>query len=272
MRLSVQVPTYNRPQALRAVLDAYARQSDLDFEMVIADDGSGPETRETIHRFQETAPFPVQHVWQEDRGFRLAGIRNRAIAATRAEYLVLTDGDCLPLRHHVARHRALAEPGWFVSGSRVYLDQALTDEVEAGAPGPDEWGWGDWLRRRVGGAVNRVSPLLSLPPSAAWRRWQPDRWQGVTTANLAVWRADLVAVNGFDEGFEGWGFEDTDLAIRLTRAGVRQKTGRYAVPVLHLWHQTASRAAVESNQTLLAELQTSDRIRARQGLAEAPVR
>jgi len=271
MRLSVQVPTYNRPQALRAVLGAYARQSDLDFEMVIADDGSGAETREMIHRFRETAPFPVQHVWQEDQGFRLAGVRNRAIAATQADYLVLTDGDCLPLRHHVARHRALAEPGWFVSGSRVHLDRALTNVVEAGATRLDTWGWSDWLRHRVGGAVNRVSPLLSLPRSAAWRHWQPDRWQGVNTANLAVWRTDLVAVNGFDESFEGWGFEDTDLAIRLTRAGVRQKTGRYAVPVLHLWHQPVSRAAVANNQTLLAELRTSDRIRARRGLAEAPV-
>lgn len=271
MRLSVQVPTYNRPQALRAVLDAYARQSDLDFELVIADDGSGPETRETVHRFQETAPFPVQHVWQEDQGFRLAGIRNRAIAATQADYLVLTDGDCLPLRHHVARHRALAEPGWFVSGSRLYLDRTQTDRVVAGAARPDEWGWSDWLRHWVGGAVNRVSPLLFMPRPAAWRHWQPDRWQGVKTANLAVWRTDLVAVNGFDESFEGWGSEDIDLAIRLTRAGVRQKTGRYAVSVLHLWHQPASRAAVESNQTLLADLQTSDRIRARQGLAEASV-
>ncbi len=272
MRLSVQVPTYNRPQALRAVLEAYARQSDLDFEMVVADDGSGPATRETIDRFRATAPFPVQHVWQEDQGFRLAAIRNRAIAAARADYLLLTDGDCLPLRHHVARHRALAEPGWFVSGSRIYLDRTRTDRVVVGDVRPDEWGWSQWLRHRVAGAVDRISPLLSLSRSAAWRRWQPDRWQGVNTANLAVWRADLVAVNGFDECFEGWGFEDTDLAIRLTRAGVRQKTGRYAVPVLHLWHPTINRAAVERNQLLLSDLLASDRIRARRGLAEAPVR
>lgn len=268
MKLSVQVPTYNRPRALDAVLQGYLRQSDLDFELIVADDGSGDETRQVVQRFQASAPFPVRHVWHSDEGFRLAGIRNRAIAATSAEYLLLTDGDCIPLRHHVARHKALAEPGWFVAGSRVYLDHSLTNEIEHGITHPGLWEPLDWLRFRARGRVTRLGPLMTLPARSRWRRWQPGRWERIKTANLGVWRPDLLAVNGFDESFEGWGLEDTDLLLRLTRHGLNHKSGRYAVPVLHLWHPEVSRTGEAGNRERLEELMSSDRMRARRGLAE----
>lgn len=266
MRVSVQVPTYNRPRALEAVLQGYRRQSDLDFELTVADDGSGDETRGVVERFKASAPFPVHHVWHPDEGFRLAGIRNRAIAATSADYLLLTDGDCVPLRHHVARHKALAEPGWFVAGSRVYLDRSLTEAVERGSTSPAQWRPLEWLGYRVQGRVTRLGPLVVLPASGGWRRWQPGRWQGIRTANLGVWRADVEAVNGFDESFEGWGLEDTDLLLRLIRHGLRHKSGRYAVPVLHLWHPEVSRAGEADNRERLDELRGSDRVQARRGL------
>lgn len=268
MRLSVQVPTYNRPRALDAVLQGYLRQSDLDFELIVADDGSADETRLVVERFQASAPFPIHHVWHPDAGFRLAGIRNRAIAATAADYLLLTDGDCVPRRHHVARHKDLAEAGWFVAGSRVYLDHSLTEKVEQGTTHPGLWQPLNWLRYRARGQVTRLGPLMTLPARGRWRRWQPGRWERIKTANLGVWRADLVAVNGFDELFEGWGLEDTDLLLRLIRHGLSHKSGRYAVPVLHLWHPEVSRAGEAGNRERLAELRGSDRVRARRGLAE----
>lgn len=268
MRIAVQVPTYNRPAALRRVLEGYARQSDLDFELIVADDGSTDETREVVARFVDTAPFPVRHIWQPDRGYRLARVRNRGIAATQADYLLLTDGDCIPLATHVARHRALAEPGWCVSGSRIMLGPGLTGAVEQGLADPLTWGWSDWLRHRISGQVNRLSPLLFLSPRSRWRYWRRSAWQSTRTANLAVWREDLLRVNGFDESFEGWGREDSDLMIRLLRSGVRNKAGRYAVPVLHLWHRTESRDALAANEARLREVLTDDRIRARAGLQE----
>src|SRR5262245_60300292 len=105
MRIAVVVTTYNRPDALAAVLEGYGAQSDRGFELIVADDGSTDDTRNVISDFQRRLPFPVTHLWQEDQGFRAAAIRNRAAAHTAAEYVLFTDGDCIPPRSFVRRHR-----------------------------------------------------------------------------------------------------------------------------------------------------------------------
>src|SRR5262245_12021360 len=110
IRIAVIVTTYNRPDALWAVLEGFAAQSDRDFELIVADDGSTDHTRLLVEQHAQHMPFPLIHLWQEDRGFRAAAIRNRAAAHTRADYLVFTDGDCIPPRSFVRRHRLLAEP------------------------------------------------------------------------------------------------------------------------------------------------------------------
>jgi glycosyltransferase involved in cell wall biosynthesis len=267
-RISVVVTTYNRPDALERVLSAYLSQADHDFELRVADDGSTEDTRRVVERFAARAPFPVHHAWHEDDGFRAAAIRNRALAATTADYVVFTDGDCVPLPGFIAGHRALAEPGWFVAGNRLLLSSRFTERVlrerlALETCSPLDWAW-RFLRRDI----NRLSPLWrrSLAGHAAWRRRQPDRWQGAKTCNLGVWRADLLRVNGFDETYSGWGLEDSDLVIRLLHAGIRHKNGRFATPLAHLWHAENDRSRLEHNQARLDELLASDRTRARSGL------
>ena len=121
MKTAVVVTTYNRHEALAAVLEGYCGQSDHAFDLIVADDGSREETAEIVRQFARRAPFSIQHVWQEDQGFRAAEIRNRAVASTGAEYIVFTDGDCVPSRHFVWAHKHLAEPGYFLGANRVLL-------------------------------------------------------------------------------------------------------------------------------------------------------
>jgi glycosyltransferase involved in cell wall biosynthesis len=268
-RLAVVVSTYNRPDALAVVLDAYRYQTDQDFELIVADDGSAPETGHLVAQLQAEAPFPVRHLWQEDRGFRKARIHNRAIAVTTADYLVFTDGDCIPRPTFVARHRALSEPGWLVGGSRILFSEPLTRRVLSREVDVGQWAWWRWIGAALRSEANRVSPLLSLKATAPWRKLQPRRWTNVRGANMAFWRSDLLAVNGFEESYPGWGLEDTDLVIRVLRTGVRHKTGRYAVPVYHLWHPEEDRSRLEENRRLLAALQRDTRIRASAGITES---
>jgi glycosyltransferase involved in cell wall biosynthesis len=265
MKLAVVVTTYNRPDALAAVLAGYLAQSEGNFELIVADDGSTSDTARVVRDFADRAPFDVRHVWQEDQGFRAAAIRNQAVAATSADYVIFTDGDCVPSHGFVAQHRRLAEPGWFLSGNRLLLSEGFTRNVLQEHIPLQSWTWADWVKARARGDVNRVMPVIRLP-DGAWRRRHAREWEGVKTCNLSAWRSDLVRVNGLDETYSGWGLEDSDLVIRLLHAGVRHKNARFAAPVFHLWHAENDRSRLPENQKRLDALLHSDRVRAERGL------
>jgi glycosyltransferase involved in cell wall biosynthesis len=264
--ISLIVATYNRPDALGAVLRAFQRQTDRAFEIIVADDGSGPATRDLVTQCSKELPVPVHHVWHEDRGFRLAAIRNRGILASRGTYCIFLDGDCIPRPDYVAAHRRLAEPGWFVTGNRVLLGRALTEQVLAQPLAPEQWSLATWLALRARGQLNRLAPLLPLPLGPL-RGLRARNWRSARACNLAVWRSDIDRIDGFDAEYCGWGREDSDFMIRLMRARLRRKDGNFATGVLHLWHPESDRSALPDNERRLAEIQVSERVRARAGLS-----
>jgi glycosyltransferase involved in cell wall biosynthesis len=264
--ISLIVTTYNRPDALQAVLAALARQTDRGFEVMIADDGSGPATAALVDHWRSRLGGPLTHVWQMDRGFRAAEIRNRALLASRGDYCVFLDGDCIARSDFIASHRKLAQRGWFVTGNRVLLSPALTGAVLRDRLAPESWTSAEWGRARLRGGVNRLAALLKLPLGPL-RKLQARQWRGARSCNLAVWRSDLDRVDGFDAGFCGWGREDSDLLIRLLHSGVRRKDGRFATGVIHLWHPEADRAALPANDALLAAVLGGSSTRAQRGLS-----
>jgi glycosyltransferase involved in cell wall biosynthesis len=268
MNTALIVTTYNRPDALAAVLEGYCRQSDQDFELVVADDGSKEETAHVVQQFTRRAPFQLTHVWHEDHGFRAAAIRNRAIASTRADYIVFTDGDCVPSSHFVRVHKQFAEPGYFLGANRVLLSAGLTNRILCQQVSIHGWGVLDWVLSWSKRDVNRLLPLMKLP-DGPFRKWTSDRWEGIKTCNLSAWRDDLIRVNGLDESYEGWGLEDSDLVIRLLHAGVKHKSARFAATVFHLWHPEQDRMRLPDNQKRLDELLRSSAVRAAVGLEQS---
>ncbi|OFZ65898.1 MAG: glycosyl transferase family 2 [Betaproteobacteria bacterium RBG_16_56_24] len=266
MHIALIVTTYNRPVALAAVLEGCMAQTDTDFEVIVADDGSAQDTFDLVAAYQARAPFAIKHVWQEDAGFRAAAIRNRALAATDAEYIMFIDGDCVPPPEFVAGHRRLAERGWFLSGNRMMLTQALTEEVLHDKLPVHLWRAGDWLKARRRGQIERLLPLLRLPDIGWLRKKFPKRWQGAKTCNLSAWRDDLLRVNGLDESYTGWGLEDSDLVIRLLRSGIYNKSARFSAPVFHLWHRENDRSGLEENHRRLQEVLQATHVRAAKGV------
>jgi glycosyltransferase involved in cell wall biosynthesis len=264
--ISVILTTYNRENALDAVLRGLARQSDRAFEIIVADDGSGPATRELVERRAAAIDVPVKHIWQEDRGFRLGEARNRGILASRGTYCVILDADCIPRPNFIAVHRRLAEPGWFVTGNRVLLSRELTERVLGDASEVEHWSLQAWIGWRGRGGINRLAPLLPLPLGPL-RKLRPTAWRGARACNLAVWRRDLDRVDGFDATYTGWGLEDSDLLIRLLHAGVRRKDGNFATGVLHLWHPENDRSSLPANQRRLDAIERADRVQAIAGLS-----
>src|SRR5262250_2422122 len=260
--ISVIVTTYNREDALEAVLSALSRQSDRGFEVVIADDGSGPTAAALVERWRPRLGVPLGHVWQANCGFRAAEIRNRAILVCHGDYCIFLDGDCIAPADFVATHRKLAERGWFVTGNRVLLSPTLTAAVLSDDLRPEIWSAPGWIRQRVRGGVNRLAAVLRLPLGPL-RKLRSGQWRGARSCNLAIWRSDLERVDGFDACFSGWGREDSDLLIRLLRCGLRRKDGRFATGVIHLWHPQVDRAQLAANDERLAAVLQSDRERAR---------
>lgn len=264
-RITVVVATCNWPGALDRVLTALDEQTYREFEVIVADDGSGPETADLIDRWKKRASFPLKHVWQEDEGFRAAAIRNRAVAASSAEYILFLDGDCLVRPDFLHRHAALAGEVHFVAGNRVLLSQRFSNRILEQALAVSTWTNRQWIVDRLSGGLTRWLPLLRLPVGA-WRDRSPQRWQGAKTCNLGIWRDDLLAVNGLDERYTGWGYEDSDLVIRLIRHGIHRRDGRLATTVLHLWHPEHEREGTEENLARLAEIQDNPSAWAEAGL------
>lgn len=264
--ISVIVTTYNREDALDAALRALSRQSDRNFEIIIADDGSLPETRVLIDSWRARLPLPLKHVRHEHRGFRGGEIRNRGILASEGALCIFLDGDCLAGADFVAAHRRLAERGWFVTGNRILLSRELTASVLAQGEPAEQWCYATLTQERLRGGINRLMPTWRLPLGPL-RKLNGGNWRGAQTCNLAVARNDLERIDGFDCSYAGWGLEDSDLVVRLLHAGVRRKDGRFATGVLHLWHPPNDRGQLPANQQRLDEVRGGSRVRAVRGLS-----
>lgn len=230
LRLSVIVTTYNNPRALVLVFAGLRRQTIQDFELLVADDGSGPETRAVIADAARALPFPVRHVWHPDEGFRKCTILNQAVLAANGDYLIFLDGDCIAPAHCLVAHVGAARRNSYVAGGKVLLSERLsrTITVEAVARGDLErvgWWWRDVAKsRRL--LVSRVPGLRTLLDR------KEHGWRG---ENSSTFTEHVHRVGGFDERFT-YGLEDADFGHRLIAAGIRGRSLRYTAPVFHLEH------------------------------------
>lgn len=217
MTVSLIISTYNWPRALYLCLDSVMQQTVMPSEILIADDGSGMSTRDVVKHFENISPVPVRHIWHEDNGFRLAAIRNKAIAASKGKYIIQIDGDLILQRNFIQDHMLFAREGCFVTGSRGIITELLTRKVLSGeitSLSP--------LMKGIRSSNNVVRiPIMSI----LYHTFGPTR--APRGCNMAFWRNDLIRVNGYDEDFKGWGFEDAELCIRLNNSEIHQRCMKF---------------------------------------------
>lgn len=251
--ISILLATYNWPQALKLCLESLATQTDKNFEIIIADDGSTDSTREVIESIKQLYPTPITHLWQEDQGFRKTKILNQAIASAHGEYLVFLDGDCITQPDFIARHRQLAQKGFLVTGSRILLNEKLTQDLLS---------WPNWsfarftenlISKRLNGGINKYWPLKIKLGNGSWRDYKKFVWRRIKGCNLACWKADADAINGFDETMTGWGHEDADFVFRMQHQGIRRKSGSWSTEVLHLFHKMHDQSNAAENARRVRE-------------------
>jgi glycosyltransferase involved in cell wall biosynthesis len=271
MKISVVVSTYNSPEWLEKVIWGYERQDDRDFELVIADDGSGAPTRRLVETLKARASFPIRHVWHEDDGFRKWRIVNRAIVEAAGDYLLFTDGDCIPRREVVATHRRMARAGHFLSGGYCKLPMATSKAIGAAEIASGEAFTLSWLMRHGYAPTLKWLKVAALPlgidgllnaVSPAARTFNGN--------NSSCWKADALKAGGFDERIR-YGGGDREFGYRLENAGIRPVVIRYSALCLHLDHARGYKDAEvqAANEAIIAETRSACRIRTEFGIAAA---
>lgn len=255
-RVSLVITTYNNPTFLELVLKSVLRQRTLPGEVVIADDGSTDDTRRLLERYRRLLPVPLVHSWIPDRGFRVAKARNEAIARTRGSYIILIDGDMVLTPHFVADHIRLMRPGRFVTGSRARLDEAATQE-RCRTLDDRLHLWSAGLGRRL--------VLLRLPGAHRLLHGH-DGLRNARSCHMAFWRSDFLRVNGFEEAFEGWGYEDSEFVQRLFNIGLERKNAKLLAPAVHLYHVEKPTDRASANYARLQQTVRTGKQRADRGV------
>jgi glycosyltransferase involved in cell wall biosynthesis len=227
--------TYNSEEWLEKVIWGFSVQSELDFEIVIADDGSGPKTKELLDRLRPMIAMPLIHVWQEDKGFQKSQILNKAIVAAKSDYLIFTDGDCIPRKDFVKTHIQYREKGYFLSGGYFMLPMNISQAISKEDIVYQRCFDIKWL---LGEGLPRSFKNNKLTAKGFWAKFlnfvTPTKptWNG---HNASGWKQDLVAINGFNQEMQ-YGGQDRELGERLFNKGLKSKQVRYSAIVIHLDH------------------------------------
>lgn len=236
MRISVIISTYNNPAWLEKVIWGYELQTHTDFEFIVADDGSGPETRSLIEHYQKTSRMKIIHVWHPDKGFQKSAILNKAVAASNTAYLLFSDGDCIPRKDFVETHVRHAKQGYFLSGGYFKLpmetSKAITREDVANGNAFDV----NWLHAHGLKKTYKELKLVSRGLQQYLLNWlTPTKptWNGHGSSG---WKKDIVAVNGYNEEMQ-YGGQDRELGERLVNLGIKGKQIRYSAVCVHLDHK-----------------------------------
>lgn len=271
MSPSIIISTYNSPVWLEKVLWGYQCQTHQDFSLIIADDGSGEETRDLIVKYQELFSQKITHVWHEDKGFEKCAILNKAIQQSQSDYLIFTDGDCVPKWDFVEQHLSLAEEGVFLSGGYCKLPMALSKSLtKENITNRDafnvRWLKAQGLRKKSSLFKLGLSPTTSkladyLTPTKA-------TWNG---CNASTWKEYLIAVNGHNEVMK-YGGEDREMGMRLINKGIKAKQIRNRALSVHLDHSRgyATPESVAANVVIREHTESSGAIWTEEGIVKGP--
>jgi glycosyltransferase involved in cell wall biosynthesis len=264
---SLLVNVYDMLDRLRIASEGLLRQSSSDFEIIFCDDGSTDGSEAFIAGLAGRSQVSIRHVWQPNLGYRRSMILNQGIRESRGRIVIVTDGDCILHRHFVRDHLEQSREGRFLAGRRLDLGPAFSNALT-----PARVAGGFFDRPRLGLLLSdskRRNRCLRVRSGALRRLMKMDELDHLKGCNFSALRRDFEAINGFDEDYQGYGREDTDVEIRLRNLGLELTSLKGLALQFHIWHPV--REFTPANDERLDALKKSDRWRCRNGLErEAP--
>jgi glycosyltransferase involved in cell wall biosynthesis len=243
MKISLIIATYNKPSYLVHLLKSITSLKDLPDEIIVADDGSGKETSALIEQFKTQIPVPIIHVWQEDKGFRLARSRNNGLLESTGDYLIFVDDDLILHPKFITDHMKYAKEGCFYCGTRVRIGKIKTASIMKNHKDIFSF-WESDLRSRLNTIRIPFLHKIITGPNYTYKR--------LRGCHMAFWKKDLIKINGFDERYTSWGGEDSDIAMRMIHAGIKRINLKWAALCYHLYHPIKKIAS--NNNHLLFEV------------------
>lgn len=235
MKLSIIISTYNSEEWLHKVLLGYTIQTEKNFEVIVADDGSTNKTKEVIDSFRDKFEHPIIHVWHEDKGFRKCKILNKAIFASNSDYLLFTDGDCIPRKDFVAHHLKDREEGYFLSGGYFKLPLDISKSITDDDILHQRCFKVSWLRKQGLKLNFKITKLNRNKYFAAFMNWLTPTKRSWNGHNSSGYKSDIISINGFNELLD-YGGEDREMGERLFNKGLLSKQIRYMAICVHLDH------------------------------------
>ncbi len=235
-KVSVIISTYNSEAWLEKVLWGYNCQTAENFEVIIADDGSGQLTRDLIDRMKREVKYTIRHVWQEDEGFQKSRILNKSVLVCKADYIIMSDGDCIPRGDFVQVHLNNRKKGFFLSGGYFMLSMDISEKITKEDIVSQKCFDIEWLEEnglKSSFKNNKIKAKGLLRNLLNFVTPTKSTWNG---HNASGWKADIIEVNGFDERMQ-YGGQDRELGERLINLGIKSKQIRYSAICVHLDHK-----------------------------------
>ena len=255
--ISVIVSSYNQNKSLCEILSRLDKSSKQINEVIVADDGSSPLLGFNAKGITNKHIKKFIFISHDDMGFRKCKILNEAIQKTCSNYIIFLDGDCLPHSKFAEDHSRLAEPNYFVQGRRCFVSENSVFQLLHKRT--------TLLKLAASGKVSGLLKSIRMPIPLIKRN---TSMYGLLGCNLAVWKEDLLSVNGFDEDYEGWGREDSDLGARLYNLGLQRKVVYGRALVYHLNHPVNKRDNLQENDRKLNETIKSGKVRCKNGIVK----
>ncbi len=239
-RIEVIMAAYYNVRDMRLVFEGYLRQVNKDFTICVTDDGSGPEVKALVDVYCNLG-LNIRYLWQEDKGYRRALALNRAIESSDAEYIIMTDNDCIPSRYFIDDYHQQLNINTMLFGRRVDLYESASNLIRNHSISLKTLESPIWLLTQAMKKGLKRPEMGIRFPTFLFNLLNKKK-RGAIGANLAVPRSALIAVNGFDADYEGYGMEETDLVWRLEQTGLRPRTVLYRCALFHLYHKEKSQS------------------------------
>ena len=259
-KVTVIISTYNQPKWLDLVIYSYTLQTEKNFEIIIADDGSTYETKLVINNYINTSSLIIYHIWQPDQGFQKTKILNRAIVASNSDYLLFTDGDCIARKDFVETHLRLRKKNYVLSGGYFKLIKTLSEDMNKNHITQQDCFNKNWLISNGQPKSFKLNKFIKSKTVASLLNRFTTTKATFDGMNTSCYKMDLVAVNGFDERMR-YGGEDREVGERMKNNGVRFIQIRYSAICVHLYHERAyvNQAMFKENKIIRLETKKGKR-------------